>query len=192
MIRPNRFLAVSLVACAAALCSSCATKPPGKTAPPATEQTQKPSGKLGTVQCATPGTVEVLTDKGVLRFDKDGKLELAPGTYSVMAYSLRAKHSDGAEWRIVGQAKSGGVPLQVKAGETAELAFGPPLKATLVARKMSASDYAFSVKLTGQAGESYSPRDITRAGQSPAAPKVEIRSAADASKVVASGSFQYG
>ncbi len=186
MMKMSRFLLVPL-AIALVLCAACATKQP-------MEQPPEGTAGMGTVQCPTTADkVELLTDKGVARSGEGGKVQLAAGSYSVLAYSLRAKDAEGAEWRIVGQAGSGGGPLNVKANETVELQFGTPLKATVVARKVSASEYSFSPKITGQAGEFYSPRDITRNGSTPPAPKFEIRDGSGAKvKTISSGRFRYG
>jgi hypothetical protein len=187
--KANRYLIVPL-AIALILCAACATRQPVEQ--PA-DAAAGPAG-IGTVQCATTADkIELLTDKGVARSGDGGEIQLTAGTYSVLAYSLRAKDAGGAEWRIVGQAGSSGNRLDLKANETVQLRFGAPLKATVATRKVSSNEYSFSPKITGQAGEYYSPRDITRNGSTPPAPTFEIRDGSGAKiKTIASGRFRYG
>ena len=79
--------------------------------------------------------------------------------------------------------------IKVKNRQTTLLRLGPPLliKPTIQRR---GSDVSIGLSITGQAGEEYGVRQITKDGKQPAAPAVKIVD--EAGKVLVAGKFAFG
>jgi len=78
-------------------------------------------------------------------------------------------------------------PIEVRAGETAQMKFGPPYKLALSVYHMP-GEARFAMSIQGETGETVSSLSVN--GRRPPKPKLTITD--QSGEVVAEGDFEYG
>ena len=177
---------IILVACAAALCTSCAVLGGRKVGPPAAIELP-----YGYVTSEYEQYAALLIGRNG-RFNLSGgtnKVEVPVGEYRLAACTFEAQDDNGERWRIFGQGNSITPVLQVNPGETSALTFGPPLTASLSIRRQGSS-FNLGLDIRGEAGEIYPVNDFQQDGRQAAAPQFLVRD--EKGEIVARGRFRYG
>jgi len=171
---------ILVVACVAALCTSCALVP---TRPPAV-----PYGFITSTY--EQYSADLVGENGLLKLTGGTtKAKVLAGEYKLVACTFDETDAQGVTWRIAGKGDLGSPPLKIDAGKTVPLMFGPPLKASVVTSK-AGDVYRLGLSIVGQSGETYSARDIKRGGGQPSPPRFEVWN--EKGDVVARGQFEYG
>lgn len=120
----------------------------------------------------------------------DGTFALPPGDYHVFRWTFEQVDQAGVKWLYASYDSEASRPVTVRAGETTEVSFGPPLQAKLTKRGTARArgSLRFSLALADQRGGRIS--SVTRDGKLPEPPALRITD--ETGKVVATGKFEYG
>ncbi len=120
----------------------------------------------------------------------DGTFALPPGQYHVFRWTFEQVDQAGVKWLYASSDYEASRPVTVRAGETTEVSFGPPLQAELTKQgtARAGGPLRFSLALTDQRGSGIS--SVTRDGEIPEPPVLRITD--ETGKEVASGKFEYG
>lgn len=114
--------------------------------------------------------------------------KLPAGTYKVKNIALTVEKDGDKWWMQSGRPSPELEKIEVKAGQTTELVFGPPL---VIKTDVNTKDDVVSVGLSifGRANERYHPA-LRKNDQQQPAPGLKIVD--EAGKVLAAGNFEYG
>jgi hypothetical protein len=120
----------------------------------------------------------------------DGTFALPPGDYHVFRWTFEQVDQAGVKWLYTGYDSDVSRPVTLRADETTEVSFGPPLQAKLTTQGTARAGVPlrFSLALTDQRGGRII--GVTREGKLPGPPGLRITD--EAGKEVASGKFEYG
>jgi len=120
----------------------------------------------------------------------DGTFELPPGEYHVFRWTMEQVDRAGVKWLYASYDSEVSRPLTIRAGETTDLSFGPPLQAKLTTQgtARAGSSLRFSLALADQRGGRII--SVTRDGKLPEPPGLRITD--ETGRVVATGKFEYG
>ena len=175
-----------LVACAAALCTSCAVVGGRQVTPSA--PVELPYGYVTSEYEQYAALLMGRNGQFNLRGGTD-KVEVPVGEYRLAACIFEAKDGTGERWRIAGQGNSTTPVLQVNPGGTTALTFGPPLTASLTVRRQGSS-FDLGLDIRGQASEIYPVNEFRQGGGQAAPPQFVVRD--ESGEIVARGRFKYG
>ncbi len=120
----------------------------------------------------------------------DGTFALPPGDYHVFRSTFEQVDQAGVKWLYASSDFEASRPVTVRAGETTEVSFGPPLQAKLTkgGTARAGGMLSFSLSLSDQRGGRII--SVTRDGKLPEPPALRITD--ETGKEVASGKFRYG
>jgi hypothetical protein len=149
----------------------------------------EPDLKFGTLRTGLPHSgVQMSSEEGFFTFRSPGpEIRVPVGTYRLQACTLEARDDEGNVWTNSGEPSGKGAAVTIREGKTTRLAYGPPLKVTVVP-EVEEEEVEFNLQVTGQAGERYG--EFTRNGTEVPPPRLRI---ADADgKEVGTYDFHYG
>ena len=120
----------------------------------------------------------------------DGTFALPPGDYHVFRSTFEQVDQAGVKWLYTGYDSDASRPVTLRAGETTEVSFGPPLQAKLTKQgtARAGGSLQFSLALADQRGGRII--SVTRDGKIPQPPALRITD--ETGKEVATGKFRYG
>lgn len=120
----------------------------------------------------------------------DGTFALPPGQYHVFRWTFEQVDQAGVKWLYTGYDSDTSRPVTLRADQTTEVSFGPPLQAKLTTQgtARAGGPLRFSLALADQRGGRII--SVTRDGKLPEPPGLRITD--EAGKEVASGKFRYG
>lgn len=140
---------------------------------------------------AQNGMAELLSEKdGTVQLAGEGKHRVPVGSYRLVAGCVEATDADGKTWQATGSGSWKHAHVDVAAGKSTNLVFGPPLLAKVDYKRSGPEQVAFSLKLTGAHGEEYSYGSFTCDGETLPPPRFEVRDRTG--NMVTSGNFEYG
>jgi len=147
-----------------------------------------PSGYIKT-HCASY-SAELLGEDGAVKLQGEARVKVPVGKYRLATCTAEAKDKEGKTWRLTGTGSWKHPELNVEAGKTTPLTFGPPLVAKITYSRTNPSEIGFNLQLTGVRNEQYNAGSISRDGEPLPPPRFEVRDSKG--DMVTSGNFQYG
>jgi len=122
-------------------------------------------------------TVLLRSGEGTLRVHgKDGTARVPAGKYQLLQCAYRAPRGSERHLQFTADAPEKGFAVQIPAGGTAEVPFGPPLVPRVVVSAAGAGELNLDLDLRGRGGERY--REVSYNGSSrPLPAQVEIQDA---------------
>jgi hypothetical protein len=134
--------------------------------------------------------VRVHQDSGALKLSSTQSTGKVPvGQYRLATCVVEAEDDEGVTWSIFGRGVWNQPVIEVKQNRRATLEFGPPLTASITLSKQGDA-LEIGLRVAGQRGEQYPPRDFRPAGKPMPRQRFEVRD--ENGDIVASADFEYG
>ncbi len=115
-----------------------------------------------------------------------GEFTLPAGSYRVHGWTIERKDDKGTTWTLSGSGFGELARFEAKAGQTATLDVGEPVRAAMTVTE-NRGGAAFGLRLKGRLGETL---EVLQAGKRPRPPQLELASVDGSFRVTSS--FQYG